>query len=142
MTLKRRVFHGTFVHPLSLTDTEYLHDALLGVDEAGVIAFVDNGPVSADEVEGRLGERGWAEAQVVRLGKGEFVMPGCVLASCMSKATPGRVSLTSPLLPLLRPLARQLDRHSHARTAIREPRVRPGIRIARLAAADHVPNGG
>ncbi|GAA5936591.1 hypothetical protein JCM3775_000140 [Rhodotorula graminis] len=75
--LRRRAFHGTLVHALSLTDTEYLHDALLGVDEAGVIAFVDKG-VSSDKVEERLDERGWAQAQVVRLAKGEFLMPGLI----------------------------------------------------------------
>ncbi|GAA5835886.1 hypothetical protein JCM9279_002131 [Rhodotorula babjevae] len=74
---RRRAFHGTLVHALSLTDTEYLHDALIGVDEAGVIAFVDKS-VSAAEVEDRLDERGWGQAQVVRLVKGEFLMPGLI----------------------------------------------------------------
>ncbi|BGP46792.1 hypothetical protein JCM10450v2_002640 [Rhodotorula kratochvilovae] len=77
--LPRRVFHGTLVHALSLTETEYLQDALLGVDEAGVIAFVDK-DVPADQVDTRLRERAWADndAQVVRLKQGEFLMPGLI----------------------------------------------------------------
>ncbi|GAA6050795.1 hypothetical protein JCM3770_001650 [Rhodotorula araucariae] len=77
--LHRRAFHGTLVHALSLTETEYTHDALLGVDEAGVIAFVDK-DVRADQVEARLRERGWGdnEVQVVSLKRGEFLMPGLI----------------------------------------------------------------
>ncbi|GAA6031719.1 hypothetical protein JCM8097_001951 [Rhodosporidiobolus ruineniae] len=77
--LARRVFHGTLVHSRSLTDIEYLQDALLGVDEAGGIAFVEKA-VPVDEVDERLSRLGWGDTDVemVRLRKGEFLIPGFV----------------------------------------------------------------
>ncbi|GAA5884764.1 hypothetical protein JCM6882_005383 [Rhodosporidiobolus microsporus] len=77
--LPRRVFHGTVIHSRSLTEIEYLQDALLGVDEAGTIAFVER-EMPVDEVEGRLGEMGWvgADVEVIRMKKGEFLIPGFI----------------------------------------------------------------
>ncbi|GAA5855409.1 hypothetical protein JCM8547_007815 [Rhodosporidiobolus lusitaniae] len=75
--LPRRCFYGTAVHSRSLTDIEYLQDALLGVDESGVIAFVEK-EVPAEEVDGQLQQRGWEGVEVVRLRKGEFLIPGFI----------------------------------------------------------------
>ncbi|BGP14651.1 hypothetical protein JCM10213_001639 [Rhodosporidiobolus nylandii] len=77
--LPRRVFHGTCIHSRSLTETECLQDALLGVDQAGTIAFVEK-EVPAGEVEQRLEQLGWAGAdvQLVRLKKGDFLIPGFI----------------------------------------------------------------
>ncbi|BGP30684.1 hypothetical protein JCM10296v2_002441 [Rhodotorula toruloides] len=75
----RRVFYGTLVHAVSLTETEYFDNALLGVDEAGVIAFVEK-EVPSGRVDERLQALGWtgADVQVVRMRKGEFLMPGLI----------------------------------------------------------------
>lgn len=72
------MFYGTLVHSLSLTEIEYLENALLGVDENGVIAFLDKAVSSAADVDQRLEAHGWSrqDAQVVELKRGEFLMPG------------------------------------------------------------------
>lgn len=74
---RRRAFYGTLVHSLSLTEIEYVHDALLGVDEAGRIAFVERS-VQAEQVEERLEAHGWTgeNVQRIELKRDEFLMPG------------------------------------------------------------------
>lgn len=73
----KRAFYGTLVHSLSLTEIEYLEDALLGVDERGTIAFLEKS-VQQDQVDARLQAHGWAagEVQVIEMQRGEFLMPG------------------------------------------------------------------
>lgn len=75
--IRRRAFYGTLVHSLSLTEIEYVHDALLGVDEAGRIAFVERS-VQAEQVEERLDAHGWTagDVQRIELTGDEFLMPG------------------------------------------------------------------
>ncbi|GAA5862532.1 hypothetical protein JCM3774_001050 [Rhodotorula dairenensis] len=79
-TPTKRVFYGTLVHSLSLTEIEYLKDALLGVDEVGVIAFLERDVPSAAEVDRRLDAHGWSrhEVQVVEMKRSEFLMPGLI----------------------------------------------------------------
>lgn len=74
----KRVFYGTLVHALSLTEIEYLENALLGVDESGVIAFVERDVSSAPEIDQRLEAHGWSRhgVHVVELKRSEFLMPG------------------------------------------------------------------
>lgn len=69
------MFHGTLIHSLTLTKLEYIESGLLGVDEAGVIRFVEKG-VEKGEVGGKLGAAGWEGAEVVYLKRGEFLIPG------------------------------------------------------------------
>lgn len=73
--LTPRVFYGTLIHSLSLTQTEYLTSALLGVSSAGTIAFIER-DVKPEEVEAKLEQRGWKKAQLVKLKHGEFLIPG------------------------------------------------------------------
>ncbi|BGP54237.1 hypothetical protein JCM8202_001371 [Rhodotorula sphaerocarpa] len=77
--IRRRAFYGTLVHSLSLTEIEYVHDALLGVDEAGRIAFVERS-VQAEQVEERLEAHGWTagDGQRIDLTGDEFLMPGLI----------------------------------------------------------------
>ncbi|GAA5969899.1 hypothetical protein JCM11641_008078 [Rhodosporidiobolus odoratus] len=77
--LPRRVFYGTCIHSRSLTDLDYLSNALLGVDESGTIAFVEE-DIAADQVEARLRELQWpiTAVELVRLRKGEFLIPGFI----------------------------------------------------------------
>ncbi|GAA6002302.1 guanine deaminase [Rhodotorula paludigena] len=77
--LQRRVFYGTAIHAVSLTETEYLSNTLIGVDEAGVITFVERS-VAPDKLDERLQSLGWVDqaAQLVKLQKGEFLMPGLI----------------------------------------------------------------
>lgn len=79
----RRVIHATAIHSRSLTEIDYIHGALIGVDETGVIAFLER-EVASDEVREIVVKHGWSlddgTTQLVSLGKGEFVIPGSVLA--------------------------------------------------------------
>ena len=73
----RRVFYGTLIHSLTLTKLEFIRNGLLGVDEAGVIAFLEK-DVEAGQVGGMLAAAGWDGVQVTVLNRGEFLIPGCV----------------------------------------------------------------
>ncbi|KEI39127.1 uncharacterized protein L969DRAFT_95270 [Mixia osmundae IAM 14324] len=71
------VYYGTFVHSLDVLTLEYLKDTLLGVDEQGVISFVEQG-VSREDVKSRITNKGsqWQDAKIVRLARGDFIVPG------------------------------------------------------------------
>lgn len=69
------MFHGTLIHSLTLTKLEYIKEGLIGVDEAGVIAFVEK-DVEEGDVGGMLEGAGWGGVEVVRLKRGEFLIPG------------------------------------------------------------------
>lgn len=73
--LQRRLFHGALIHSTSLTELEVLPSALLGVDDAGVIAFLDKA-VPADKVAAAIKAYGWERAELVSLKHGEFLCPG------------------------------------------------------------------
>ncbi|CAG8567485.1 11014_t:CDS:2 [Acaulospora colombiana] len=51
-----RIFHGTLIHSLSLTELEIIKDALVGVDEFGKIAFVEKEVLSEQTVNDILSE--------------------------------------------------------------------------------------
>ncbi|GAA5960133.1 hypothetical protein JCM21900_002416 [Sporobolomyces salmonicolor] len=78
-SLRHRVFYGTAIHSRSLTEIEYLRNALIAVDEHGVIRLVEEG-VQEDELEQRLEAIGWKgfEVELVRMKKGEFLIPGLI----------------------------------------------------------------
>jgi len=75
----RRIFHGTAIHSKALTEIEYLHNTLIGVDEIGLIAFVEEN-VEDKDVEEKIKQQGWDLAgegvELTRLSKGEFLIPG------------------------------------------------------------------
>ncbi|CAI6339972.1 unnamed protein product [Periconia digitata] len=72
-TIAKTVYAGAFVHSISLTELEICENGAIGVDEAGVIQFIErNGSEEWKEKEG------WQSAKVVRLdGKG-FFFPGFI----------------------------------------------------------------
>ncbi|GAA5935361.1 hypothetical protein JCM1841_001934, partial [Sporobolomyces salmonicolor] len=78
-SLRHRVFYGTAIHSRSLTEIEFLRDALIAVDEHGIIRLVEEG-VQEDEVEQRFEAIGWkkVEVELVRMKKGEFLIPGLI----------------------------------------------------------------
>jgi hypothetical protein len=63
------------IHSTSITSIEYLHQALLGVSAAGVIVFLER-DVERSAVASRIAARGWGRAELIKLGLGEFLMPG------------------------------------------------------------------
>ncbi|GAA6009451.1 hypothetical protein JCM11491_003561 [Sporobolomyces phaffii] len=79
--LRRRILHGTAIHSQSLTEVEYLHKALIGVDEHGVIAFVER-DVEVEALDEILVKHGWSpderDTDRTLLGHGEFLIPGLI----------------------------------------------------------------
>ncbi|GAA5847273.1 hypothetical protein JCM5353_002666 [Sporobolomyces roseus] len=80
-TLSRRIFHGTAIHSKNLTEIEYLHNTLIGVDETGLIAFVEEN-IEEEDVEENIKQHGWnlseEGVELIRIHKGEFLIPGFV----------------------------------------------------------------
>ena len=96
---RQRAFHGSFVHSLNLRELEFAKDALigdlapsstpfidptlilhalLGINEDGIIEFIDR-DCPADEAAGRLSAReGWSDCTLIALTTGEFLIPGYV----------------------------------------------------------------
>lgn len=72
---RRRVLYGTAVHSHSLDKIEYLERAILGVDEDGVIAFVET-DINPEALHDRLLELGYGDAPLTKLEQGEFLLPG------------------------------------------------------------------
>ncbi|KAL7006814.1 hypothetical protein EMMF5_003700 [Cystobasidiomycetes sp. EMM_F5] len=72
---RRRVFVGDFVHSLTKRKLEYLYETAVGVDEFGVIVFIEpcKQPGSLELILERLH---WTEAEIVELVRGEFIIPG------------------------------------------------------------------
>lgn len=55
---------------------------MLAVDETGVIAFIQH-DVKAEDIDSLLAtQKDWETAEVVKLKRGEFLIPGCVLCCC------------------------------------------------------------
>ncbi|GAA5905260.1 uncharacterized protein JCM6883_006337 [Sporobolomyces salmoneus] len=79
--LRRRVFYGTAIHSKSLTEIVYLQRALIGVDEQGVIAFIER-DIEEEKVEEIIVKHEWSleegTTEKVVLGKGEFLIPGLI----------------------------------------------------------------
>lgn len=74
------LYHGSFVHSRSLTELEYLVDALVYVAD-GTIAWIEN-DVEASLVQEIAGRHGLdlddPALQVVQLDEGDFICPGLI----------------------------------------------------------------
>lgn len=74
--LKNTIYLGPFVHSKTLKELEICENGAIGVDETGVIRFVERGVESVEEVVKKF--ESWNDAKVVRV-KGEgFFFPGFV----------------------------------------------------------------
>ncbi|CAD6585029.1 MAG: hypothetical protein CYPHOPRED_002953 [Cyphobasidiales sp. Tagirdzhanova-0007] len=74
---KKRVFHGCCVHSLTNRKLEYLRDALLAVDEAGFITFLQP-DVARQDIAAILRQQDWQDVEVVDLERGQFLIPGLI----------------------------------------------------------------
>lgn len=91
-----QIFTGTFIHSKSRTELEYLHNAIICVNEVGVIASVTrdvaNVPMAIQEVRESLG---WEsrDVQIHDCKEGQFFFPGFIGECSLSlgKATMYRV---------------------------------------------------
>ena len=73
------VYYGTFIHSVSLTELEVLANTLVGVDETGVIRFVEKDVEKANvnDVRERHQAREWEVVSMAGDGS-EFWFPGFV----------------------------------------------------------------
>jgi len=77
MPLRKTIYLGPFVHSVSLKQLEICESGAIGVDEEGVIAFVERGVAGLEDVVKKVGGE-WEEANVVKV-KGEgFFFPGFI----------------------------------------------------------------
>jgi len=70
MALKT-VYVGPIIQCKSLTELDINLNGCIGVDENGKISFVEREHVDRSDPE-------WSEAEVVHLGKNEFLFPGFI----------------------------------------------------------------
>lgn len=72
MGLKKTLYMGTFVHCTTLTELDVCHDAIIGVDQNGKIAFVLR---DQRDVPSR---QGWEGAERVQIADDSFFFPGFI----------------------------------------------------------------
>ena len=80
-TLKRTTYVGTFIHSLTLDAIEVVEFGIIGVDEKGVIAFVEKDCTTTELEEVVRSRHGWEEWETVMVGDGTsttFLFPGFV----------------------------------------------------------------
>src|SRR3954451_9579526 len=73
-----KVFYGSFIRSLSLTNLEILQNTLLGVDFFGRIAFIEKNILDGKTLNDIISQWDFPEKEVVRLSKRQFLMPGFV----------------------------------------------------------------
>lgn len=73
---KPKIFTGTFIHSKSRTELEYLHDAVVCVDEAGVIVSVTR-DATVEKVRESLGW-GSQDVEIHASKEGQFFFPGFI----------------------------------------------------------------
>jgi guanine deaminase len=77
--ISKTIYLGAFVHSASLAELEVCAKGAVGVDDEGVIAFVERN-VEIGEVKKK--HEGWEEAKVVEVKDG-FFFPGFI-GECLS----------------------------------------------------------
>ncbi|KAF2244333.1 guanine deaminase [Trematosphaeria pertusa] len=75
-SISKTIYYGAFVHSVSLADLEVCPKGALGVDEAGVIKFVERDAADLEKIKAKHGGE-WKEASVVRVDDG-FFFPGFI----------------------------------------------------------------
>ncbi|ORY14260.1 hypothetical protein BCR34DRAFT_534410 [Clohesyomyces aquaticus] len=74
--IKKTVYYGTFVHSKSLSELDICAKGAIGVDENGVIAFVERDVSDVANVIQKYGE--WKDAEVVKIEDNGFFFPGFI----------------------------------------------------------------
>jgi guanine deaminase len=71
---RKKLFLGTFVHSKTQTELEIVENSVIGVDEKGIIRFIDtNVKVFTDS-----DKHGWEDAQIIRVPQGAWLFPGFI----------------------------------------------------------------
>ncbi len=81
----RTVYFGPFVHSATLAELDICESGAIGVDEEGVIAFVDR-DVKFENLDAKVKEHGWEACKVVRIYDSGFFFPGFIGMFSLSNA--------------------------------------------------------
>ncbi|MCJ1281415.1 hypothetical protein MMC26_000734 [Xylographa opegraphella] len=148
--LKRTIYIGTFIHSLTLDAVEVVESGSIGVDEKGVIAFIEKDCAIAELAEVVKGRHGWKEWEVVKVGDGTsttFLFPGFVDTHIHAPQLPntgifGKSTLLSWLHTYTFPLESSLASIPRARTIYNHAvasTLSHGTTTAAYFATTHVP---
>ncbi|MCJ1289535.1 hypothetical protein MMC34_001068 [Xylographa carneopallida] len=149
-SLKRTVYIGTFVHSLSLEAIEVVEHGIVGVDEKGIITFVEKDYTVAGLKEVVKSQHGWQEWETVMVGDGPsttFLFPGFVDTHIHAPQLPntgifGKSTLLSWLHTYTFPLESSLASIPRASTIYNyavASTLRHGTTTAAYYATTHVP---
>ncbi|KAK5001199.1 hypothetical protein LTR66_000077 [Elasticomyces elasticus] len=75
MAVRKAIYLGTFVHCKTLQELEICPNSAIGVDEMGVIAFVDRHVKDPSSIKSRPG---WEDAETVAASESSFFFPGFI----------------------------------------------------------------
>lgn len=75
MVVTKTVFIGAFVHCKSQHELDICQEGVIGVDEAGKIAFIERDGMDADAAAKK---HGWTSFEVVKLRDQGFYFPGFI----------------------------------------------------------------
>ena len=75
--MARTIFSGPFVHCLSLGELDICEAGAIGVDENGVIAFIER-EVKYEDLDTVKQKHGWGDSKVVRIYDSGFFFPGFI----------------------------------------------------------------
>ena len=75
--MSRTIFSGPFVHCLSLGELDICEAGAIGVDDNGVIAFIER-DVKYEDLDSVKQKHGWQDSKVVRIYDSGFFFPGFV----------------------------------------------------------------
>jgi guanine deaminase len=71
----KTIFIGPFVHSKSLDELDICEHGAIGVDENGVIAFIERDVQDAEPI---VKKHGWVNPKVVRIYDSGFFFPGFI----------------------------------------------------------------
>lgn len=76
--ISRTIYTGPFVHCVSLSKLEICEKAAIGVDENGIIAFIEKTTEGGGVADIKSRQEGWSDAQVVSIEGVGFYFPGFI----------------------------------------------------------------
>lgn len=76
-SVSKTIFSGPFVHCTSLGELDICESGAIGVDEDGIIAFVDR-DVKFEALDEVVKKHGWDDCKVVRIYDSGFFFPGFI----------------------------------------------------------------
>lgn len=75
--MPRTIYHGPFVHSKTLSELDICEAGAIGVDDEGIIAFIDR-DVKFEDLDQTKKEHGWEDSKVVRIYDSGFFFPGFI----------------------------------------------------------------